>query len=262
MATKLGRNPLKLRENNEVVDLLEAREPGIEVSVLETRPAGRLTATMDEASYGPSHADPWPATLEYPEMTVRHYEGRPRQSRLDAPLRRQHDPARVLPMAIGRRNPSHPQMTFGDTLVRAARPTEPHRTSSAETSTSSTASSRATSGTSPPRCSAGCGAGNERNARFRGSRCSSTPSIAHGRGRLAGAPPLHRLRDPGVRPDLVGPTRAAAQRGGSLADVAQPRALLRTPGPPGHLGQDDHRTARGRRAMPATSGSSSPGVPA
>ena len=46
VATKLGRNPLKLRENKVVVDLLEAREPGIEVSVLETRPAGRLTPTI------------------------------------------------------------------------------------------------------------------------------------------------------------------------------------------------------------------------
>ena len=75
VATKLGRNPLKLQESKDVGDLLEAREPGIEVSVLETRPAGRLTPAIDEASYGPSHADPWPGTLDYPELTVRHYEG-------------------------------------------------------------------------------------------------------------------------------------------------------------------------------------------
>lgn len=74
VATKLGRNPLKLGENH-VGDLLAAREPQIETSVLETRPAGRLIATISEASYGPSRADPWPGTLEYPEMTVRHYEG-------------------------------------------------------------------------------------------------------------------------------------------------------------------------------------------
>jgi capsular polysaccharide biosynthesis protein len=74
VATKLGRNPLKLGENHDG-DLLMEREPEIEVAVLETRPAGRLIATMSEGSYGPSRADPWSGTLEYPEMTVRHYEG-------------------------------------------------------------------------------------------------------------------------------------------------------------------------------------------
>jgi capsular polysaccharide biosynthesis protein len=109
VVTKLGRNPLKLRENKDVVDLLEAREPGIDVSVLETRPAGQLTPTMHEASYGPSHADPWPATLEYPEMTVRHYEG----SLVSRGSMRLYAGNTILPESFRwprAKHPSHPRM--------------------------------------------------------------------------------------------------------------------------------------------------------
>lgn len=72
--TKRRRHALMLREQR-VGELLTAREPGIGVSVLEVRPPGRLDLQMAEESYGPSRAGPWPARLEYPEMTLRHYVG-------------------------------------------------------------------------------------------------------------------------------------------------------------------------------------------
>ena len=73
VATKRGRHGLALREH-QVANLLPAREPGTAVSVLEVRPAGWLTVRVEESSYGPSRADPWPARLKYPEMTLRHYD--------------------------------------------------------------------------------------------------------------------------------------------------------------------------------------------
>jgi len=74
VVTKRGRHALMLRED-QVADLLPAREPTIAVSVLEARPPGRLDLRMEDSSYGPSRADPWPTHLDYPEMTLRHYEG-------------------------------------------------------------------------------------------------------------------------------------------------------------------------------------------
>ena len=74
VVTKRGRHALKLRED-QITDLLPVREPAIAVSVLEVRPSGRLDLGMDDRSYGPSRADPWPTHLAYPEMTLRHYEG-------------------------------------------------------------------------------------------------------------------------------------------------------------------------------------------
>ncbi|MCW2764295.1 MAG: hypothetical protein JWO11_254 [Nocardioides sp.] len=74
VATKRGPTLLMVREH-QVEDLLPAREPGIEVSVLERRPEGHLNLQLADVSYGPSRADPWPARLEYPELTLRHYEG-------------------------------------------------------------------------------------------------------------------------------------------------------------------------------------------
>ena len=50
----------------QVGDLLAAREPELGVSVLEVRPAGRLVLDGEEASYGPSRADPWPTRLTIP----------------------------------------------------------------------------------------------------------------------------------------------------------------------------------------------------
>jgi capsular polysaccharide biosynthesis protein len=72
--TKRGRHARALREH-EVPELLPTREPDLDVSVLEVLPAGRLELTLDDASYGPSRAGPWPAYLDHPEMTLRHYEG-------------------------------------------------------------------------------------------------------------------------------------------------------------------------------------------
>jgi capsular polysaccharide biosynthesis protein len=74
VATKRGRHALKLREH-QIRDLLPQREPGIDVSVMETRPSGLLSLQVEPASYGPSRAAPWREELEYPEMTLRHYEG-------------------------------------------------------------------------------------------------------------------------------------------------------------------------------------------
>ena len=141
---------------------------------------------------------------------------------------------------------------LGDAVVRAARPTGPRSESCTETSTTSTACCLTTSGTSPPICSPPAGAVRSK----RRSACSiQAPGI------FTPIPPMGAtdrwsaacFTAYGIcrfRSRWSGPTRATAQRGGSLTDVAQPRALLRTPGPPGHLGQDDHRTAGGRRACP------------
>ncbi|MEO5853037.1 MAG: glycosyltransferase 61 family protein [Nocardioides sp.] len=74
VVTKRGRHALKLREH-QVPELLTAREPGMAVSVLEVRPAGQLNIQIEESSYGPGRADPWPTQLEFPEMTLRHYAG-------------------------------------------------------------------------------------------------------------------------------------------------------------------------------------------
>jgi capsular polysaccharide biosynthesis protein len=74
VVTKRGRHALTLREH-QVGDLLPGREPALGVSVLEVRPAGRLELNLEDSSYGPSRAGAWPAALDYPEMTLRHYEG-------------------------------------------------------------------------------------------------------------------------------------------------------------------------------------------
>jgi capsular polysaccharide biosynthesis protein len=74
VVTKRGQHALTLREE-QVGDLLVTREPELDVSILEVRPAGRLDLHLEDASYGPSRADPWPAKLDYPKMTLRHYEG-------------------------------------------------------------------------------------------------------------------------------------------------------------------------------------------
>ena len=74
VVTKRGRHALTLREH-QVADVLPGREPALDVSILEVRPAGRLELHLEDSSYGPSRAGAWPAELDYPEMTVRHYEG-------------------------------------------------------------------------------------------------------------------------------------------------------------------------------------------
>ncbi|HEY7044999.1 MAG TPA: glycosyltransferase 61 family protein [Nocardioidaceae bacterium] len=71
---KNRRDALHVREE-QVADLLPAREPGTEVSILEVRPSGSLQVTATEISYGPRQAEPWPKRLDYPELTLRHYRG-------------------------------------------------------------------------------------------------------------------------------------------------------------------------------------------
>jgi capsular polysaccharide biosynthesis protein len=75
VVTKRGRHALTIREE-QVTDLLPARDPGLDVSILEVRPAGRLDVRLEDTSYGPSRAGSWPDRLTYPEMTLRHYAGR------------------------------------------------------------------------------------------------------------------------------------------------------------------------------------------
>jgi capsular polysaccharide biosynthesis protein len=74
VVTKRGWDALTLREN-QVGVVLPGREPRLGVSILEVRPAGRLELNLEDSSYGPSRAGTWPMELDYPEMTVRHYEG-------------------------------------------------------------------------------------------------------------------------------------------------------------------------------------------
>ena len=68
VVTKRGRHALTLREH-QVGDLLPGREPELDVSILEVRPAGRLELHLEDTSYGPSRAGRWPTELDYPEMT-------------------------------------------------------------------------------------------------------------------------------------------------------------------------------------------------
>jgi capsular polysaccharide biosynthesis protein len=60
---------------DQVNDLLPAREPGAEVSVLEVRPAGTLQVAATEFPHGPHRGEAWPERLDYPELALRHYHG-------------------------------------------------------------------------------------------------------------------------------------------------------------------------------------------
>ena len=74
VVTKRGRHAWVLREDR-VADLLPARESSVDVTILASRPAGQFEPRVEEASYGPGRADPWPARVDYPEVTLRHYGG-------------------------------------------------------------------------------------------------------------------------------------------------------------------------------------------
>jgi capsular polysaccharide biosynthesis protein len=73
LLSKNRRHALHLREE-QVTDLLPAREPDTDVSLFEVRPAGTLQAAT-EISYGPRRGEPWPDRLDYPELALRHYRG-------------------------------------------------------------------------------------------------------------------------------------------------------------------------------------------
>jgi capsular polysaccharide biosynthesis protein len=68
------RHALMLREE-EAGRLLPDRQPGVTVSILESRPGGSLPVAGTETSHGPAPEDEWPDRLTYPELTLRHYRG-------------------------------------------------------------------------------------------------------------------------------------------------------------------------------------------
>ena len=74
LLTKHRQHGLLVREE-QVRELLPAREPGTEVSILEVRPGGTLQPAATEIVHGPARAEPWPDLVEYPEMRLRHYRG-------------------------------------------------------------------------------------------------------------------------------------------------------------------------------------------
>lgn len=75
LTTKRQRHYLKIREE-QVSDLLVAREPELDVTILGSRPGGSLTPATQEQSYGPRFGDPWPDRIDYPTMSLRHYRGK------------------------------------------------------------------------------------------------------------------------------------------------------------------------------------------
>lgn len=74
LTTKRQRHYLKIREE-QVPDLLAAREPDLDVTILGSRAGGSLTPATQEQSYGPRFGDPWPDRIDYPSMSLRHYRG-------------------------------------------------------------------------------------------------------------------------------------------------------------------------------------------
>jgi hypothetical protein len=74
VVTKRGRHLLKLR-GSEVDEVLPAREPDIALTMLASRPAGSFESRAVETSYGPRVGEPLPQRMDYPAMSLRHYEG-------------------------------------------------------------------------------------------------------------------------------------------------------------------------------------------
>ena len=74
LATKRKRHLLKIREH-EVDTILPAREPDLRVNVLARRSGGSLVPRFTEHSHGVPRGGPWPERLDYPELSLRHYEG-------------------------------------------------------------------------------------------------------------------------------------------------------------------------------------------
>jgi hypothetical protein len=74
VVTKRGRHLLKLR-GTEVDEVLPAREPKATLRLVGSRPAGSFESRGVETSYGPRVGAALPARVEYPAMSLRHYEG-------------------------------------------------------------------------------------------------------------------------------------------------------------------------------------------
>ena len=74
LATKRGRHLLKLR-GSDVDEVLPAREPGTAVTMLASLPGGSFESRAVETSYGPRVGEPLPQRVDYPAMSLRHYEG-------------------------------------------------------------------------------------------------------------------------------------------------------------------------------------------
>ena len=66
---------LKIRDDG-ATDLLNVREPGLQVSELKTLPAGTLVASGAMTDYPSAPSTPFPTELSYPEARLRRYDGR------------------------------------------------------------------------------------------------------------------------------------------------------------------------------------------
>jgi capsular polysaccharide biosynthesis protein len=74
LVTKRGRHLLKLR-GSDVDEVLPDREPATTLTMLASRPAGSFESRAVETSYGPRVGEPLPRRMDYPAMSLRHYEG-------------------------------------------------------------------------------------------------------------------------------------------------------------------------------------------
>ena len=247
VVTKRGRHALKLRED-QVTDLLPVREPAIAVSVLEVRPSGRLDLGMDDTSYGPSRADPWPTHLAYPEMTLRHYEG-PVISvggmRLRAGMT-------ILPESFRwphAKNLLNPRLRLGDGAVRATGPTGTCARARRRPLLRRLAVQRSLRSPHHRGAESTMGMG-PRPTRDPGAEGLLPHQPGSREGRLARASTVHRVRRPRVAPGVLGPAGAVAQRRRSVADVAQQAAVLRASGHQGDVVQADQRAPCRWRARP------------
>lgn len=75
IATKRLRHYVILRDA-QVDRVLPAREPSIRLRELERRPGGEFTAAAEVISHSPGFDDTLPTHIEYPQLHLRHYEGR------------------------------------------------------------------------------------------------------------------------------------------------------------------------------------------
>ena len=233
VVTKRGRHALTLREH-QVADVLPERESALEVSILEVRPAGRLELHLEDSSYGPSRAGRVASGARLSRDDRAALRRCHSEHRRDAPPHRRHRPTRVVPVA-----------TREDAATSALRRRSPVVCPPREAGSRGGAEGRLLLRRLPlqrplraphhrgPVPAVGLGPGPTRHPWHQGA-LPHQPCPRGGRHARASA--LHRVRHPQLPLGLVGPTGAAAQRGGCLADVAQQVALLRPPRHPGDVG--------------------------
>ena len=232
--TKRGRHALTLRED-QVDDLLPGREPeldGLDPRGAPGRPPGAAPGGHVVRAQPRGRVAHGARLSGDDSAALRRRHG---EHRRDAPPHRRHGPARVVPMAAREDAATSALQHRGTPRSFASTRGSPRKCWRA-TTTTSTASSAATSGTSRPRSCAACGAGTGPDATSLASRCSSTPTLPAGRDGTLERRLFTAYGIPELPLGLVGPTGAAAQRGGRLADVAQQGALLRPPRHPGDVG--------------------------